>query len=130
MYDTYVQGIRWASDRIQESKHGGIVAFITNGGFIASNSADGLRKTLAREFDTIHCLNLRGDQRTAGEKSRQEGGKLFGSGSRAAVAILILVKKPGSRHAAGPRHSRFRRGRPSNQLRIAGSAPPPSTTTR
>lgn len=93
LHDTYIQGIRWASDRIQESKHGGIVAFITNGGFIASDSADGLRKTLAREFHTIYCLNLRGDQRTAGEKSRQEGGKLFGSGSRAAVAILILIKK-------------------------------------
>ena len=113
LYDTYIQGIRWASDRIHDSKHGGIVAFITNGGFIASDSADGLRKTLTREFDTIYCLNLRGDQRTAGEKSRQEGGKLFGSGSRAAVAILILVKKPGPVIAAqaaiqppGPRHSR------------------------
>ena len=103
LYDTYVQGIRWASDRIQESKHGGIVAFITNGGFIASDSADGLRKTLAGEFDTIYCLNLRGDQRTAGEKSRQEGGKLFGSGSRAAVAILILVKKPDPSTPALPR---------------------------
>ena len=115
LYDTYVQGIRWASDRIQESKHGGIVAFITNGGFTTSDSADGLRKTLAREFHQIYCLNLRGDQRTAGEKSRQEGGKLFGSGSRAAVAILILVKKPGPVIAAqaaiqplGPRHSRAR----------------------
>ena len=100
LYDTYVQAIRWASDRIQERADGGIVAFITNGGFIASGSADGLRKTLASEFHQIYCLNLRGDQRTAGEKSRQEGGKLFGSGSRASVSILILVKKPGKVESA------------------------------
>lgn len=95
LYDTYIQAIRWASDRVQASEKGGIVAFVTNGGFISSNSADGLRKTLTKEFHSIYCFDLRGDQRTAGEKSRQEGGKIFGSGSRASVAILLLVKKPG-----------------------------------
>ena len=95
LYDTYIQGIRWASDRIAESPDGGIVAFITNGGFINSEGGDGFRKAIADEFHTVYCYNLRGDQRTAGEKSRQEGGKLFGAGSRASVAILILVKKPG-----------------------------------
>ena len=39
-------------------------------------------------------LNLRGNQRTQGERSRREGGKIFGSGSRAPVAITILVKNP------------------------------------
>ena len=95
LYDTYIQGIRWASDRILDSADGGIIAFITNGGFIASTGGDGLRKTLLKEFHSIYCFNLRGDQRTAGEKSLQEGGKLFGSSSRASVALLILVKKPG-----------------------------------
>ncbi len=95
LYDTYVQAIRWASDQVQKSEKGGIVAFVTNGGFISSNSADGLRKTLAKEFHSVYCFDLRGDQRTAGEKSRQEGGKVFGGNSRASVAILLLVKKPG-----------------------------------
>ena len=95
LYDTYIQGIRWASDRIADSPDGGIVAFITNGGFINSDGGDGLRKTLVSEFHQIYCYNLRGDQRTSGEKSRQEAGKIFGSGSRAGVAILLLVKKPG-----------------------------------
>ncbi|MCZ1007673.1 hypothetical protein O1L68_14020 [Streptomyces lydicus] len=44
------------------------------------------------EFDAIYCYNLRGNQRTAGELSRKEGGKVFGSGSRSTVAVLILVK--------------------------------------
>ena len=95
LYDPYVRAIRLASDRIQSSEQGGIIAFVTNGGFIDSNAFDGFRKTLAQEFHAIYCLNLRGDQRTSGEKSRQEAGKIFGSGSRAGVAILILVKKPG-----------------------------------
>ena len=68
---------------------------MTNGGFIDSNAFDGFRKAVAEEFHAIYCFNLRGDQRTAGEKSKQEGGKIFGSGSRAGVAILLLVKKPG-----------------------------------
>ena len=95
LYDPYVRAIRHASDRVNASEKGGIVAFVTNGGFIDSNAFDGFRKALAEEFHAVYCYNLRGDQRTAGEQSRREGGKIFGSGSRASVAILILVKKPG-----------------------------------
>ena len=100
IYDPYVRAIRQASDRVQSNEKGGIVAFVTNGGFIHSNAFDGFRKALADEFHAIYCYNLRGDQRTSGEESRQEGGKIFGSGSRAQVAILILVKKPGKSEGA------------------------------
>ncbi len=37
----------------------------------------------------------RGNQRTSGELSRKEGGKIFGSGSRTPVTITLLVKKKG-----------------------------------
>ena len=94
LYDSYIRAIRWASNRIAASKHGGVICYVTNGGYIDSNTADGLRKTLADEFHAIYCLNLRGNQRTAGELSRKEGGKVFGQGSRSTVAILLLVKKP------------------------------------
>ncbi len=100
LYDPYVRAIRLASDRVQSSDNGGIVALVTNGGFIDSNAFDGFRKALAQEFHSVYCYSLRGDQRTAGEKSRQEGGKIFGSGSRAGVAILVLVKKPGKSEGA------------------------------
>ena len=89
LYDSYIRAIRWASDRIGDH---GVVGFVTNGSFVDSNSADGLRKCLESEFSTIYCFNLRGNQRTSGELSRREGGKVFGSGSRAPVAITILVK--------------------------------------
>lgn len=89
LYDSYIRAIRWASDRV---KGEGVVAYVSNGGYIDGNTYDGLRKSLADEFDAIYCYNLRGNQRTAGEQSRKEGGKIFGSGSRNTVAILILVK--------------------------------------
>ena len=96
LYDTYIQAIRMASDRVEDSKNGGVVAFVTNGGFIDGDAAAGLRKCLLKEFHKVYCLNLRGSQRgTAGDTSRREGGKLFGSGSRASVAVLMLVKKSG-----------------------------------
>ncbi|MGH8995136.1 MAG: type ISP restriction/modification enzyme, partial [Acidimicrobiales bacterium] len=91
LYDSYIRAIRWASDRVGER---GVVCFVTNGAFIDSGSADGLRKTLAEEFSAIWCINLRGNQRTQGEVSRKEGGKIFGQGSRTPVAITLLVKNP------------------------------------
>jgi predicted helicase len=93
LYDSYIRAIRWASDRIGDQ---GIVAYVSNGGYIDGNTADGLRQTLVAEFSSIYVYNLRGNQRTAGELSRREGGKVFGSGSRSTVAILLLVKRPGS----------------------------------
>ncbi|MBK1642936.1 damage-inducible protein, partial [Chromatium okenii] len=90
-YDSYIRAIRWASDRIGDS---GIIGFVTNAGWLESNSADGLRQCLAEEFSSIYIFHLRGNQRTAGELSRKEGGKIFGGGSRAPIAILLLVKNP------------------------------------
>ena len=52
----------------------------------------GLRACLADEFSHLYVFNLRGNQRTQGERSRQEGGKIFGSGSRTPVAIMVLVR--------------------------------------
>ena len=94
LYDSYVRAIRWASDRVR-SGNGGIVGFVTNSGFLDGKSFDGFRKTLAKEFHAIYVYDLRGNQRTSGETSRREGGKAFGSGSRAGVAVLLLVKRPG-----------------------------------
>ncbi len=91
LYDSYIRAIRWASDRIGDS---GVIGFVTNAGFLEANTADGLRKCLANEFSSIYVFHLRGNQRTSGELSRKEGGKIFGSGSRAPIAISILVKNP------------------------------------
>ncbi len=91
LYDSYIRAIRWASDRIGSS---GIIGFVTNAGWLEGTAMDGLRKCLADEFTSIHVLHLRGNQRTQGERSRQEGGKVFGAGSRAPVAVTLLVRNP------------------------------------
>jgi predicted helicase len=101
LYDSYIRAIRWATDRVNER---GVVAFVTNGSFIDANNMDGLRACLVDEFTSLYVFNLRGNQRTSGELSRQEGGKVFGSGSRTPVAITVMVKNPAK---SGPAALRY-----------------------
>ena len=91
LYDSYKLAIRWASDRIGEQ---GVVAFVTNGSWIDGNVDAGIRACLAEEFSSVYVLNLRGNARTSGELRRAEGDNAFGQGSRAPVAITILVRNP------------------------------------
>ena len=91
LYDSYVRSLRWASDRIGDE---GIIAFITNASFLRSNTASGIRACLEEEFNDIWCFDLRGHARMQGELRRKEGGNVFDSGSRAPVAIIILIKNP------------------------------------
>lgn len=91
LYDSYIRAIRWASDRIGDA---GVMAYVTNAGWVDSNATDGLRKCLVDEYSDLYVFHLRGNQRTKGELSRKEGGKIFGSGSRAPIAISVLVKNP------------------------------------
>ena len=93
LYDSYVKAFRWASDRIPQNE-GGIVAFISNGTWLDGNAQNGMRRCFEEEYTSIYVLNLRGNQRTSGELSRKEGGKIFGSGSRTPIAITFLVKNP------------------------------------
>ncbi len=90
-YDSYIKAFRWATDRLP--KEGGVIGFVTNGSWLDNNGLDGFRKSLEKEFSSIYVFNLRGNQRTSGELSRKEGGKIFGSGSRTPIAITILAKK-------------------------------------
>jgi predicted helicase len=92
LYDAYIKAFRWSTDRL-DTEGGGIIAFVSNGAWLDGNSTDGFRKTLEKEFSAIYIFNLRGNQRTSGELSRKEGGKIFGSGSRTPIAITLLVKK-------------------------------------
>lgn len=93
LYNSYIKAFRWSTDRLSK-EHGGIIAFVSNGDWIDGNSTDGFRKTIEEEFSAIYVFNLRGDQRTSGELSRKEGGKIFGSGSRNQISITLLMKKP------------------------------------
>lgn len=92
MYDSYIRAIRWASDRIGEC---GVIGFVTNAGFLETNSADGLRKSLQEEFSNIYVFHLRGGIRgKSGEVAKKEGGNVFDI--MVAPAISIMVKNPHS----------------------------------
>lgn len=97
LYDHYIRAFRWASDRLlKNGNDSGIICFVSNGGWLTSASGAGMRRCLVEEFNSIYVYNLRGNQRTQGEESRKEGGKIFDSGSRATIAITMLVKNPTS----------------------------------
>jgi predicted helicase len=102
LYDSYIRAIRWASDRIKDN---GVICYVTNGSFIDSNSADGLRKCLIEEFSSIYCFNLRGNANTQGEERRKEKGNVFGSGSKTPVAITLLIKN--KKHPGEPAKLRY-----------------------
>ena len=108
LYDSYIRSIRWASSRIGKS---GIIGFVTNASFIRSEVAAGIRACLKEEFTDVWVFDLRGNARTQGEMRKKEGGNVFGLGSRAPVAITILVRNPKKKKHAihycdiGDRHS-------------------------
>lgn len=58
LYDSYIRAFRWASDRISNA---GVMAFVTNAGWIDGNAADGLRKCLSEEFSDLYIFHLRGN---------------------------------------------------------------------
>lgn len=95
LYDSYIKAFRWASDRLGKK---GVIGFVSNGAFLDTRSASGLRSSLYREFNYLYFFNLRGNTRTSGETARKEGGQIFGSGSRTPITITILVKDGSNEH--------------------------------
>ena len=85
--DPYVKAIRWAADRISDE---GIVAFVSNNGFVDGVASDGMRKHLADDFDAIYILDLGGNVR--------KNPKLSGTthnvfGIQVGVSINFFVKR-------------------------------------
>ena len=98
MYDSYIKAFRYATDRLEDE---GIVAFITNSGWLDSNASAIFRKSLEQEFAEIYVLNLRGAIRSNmgnKEAAKREGGNIFGILTGVAITILIKGKmKQGNR---------------------------------
>ena len=85
LYDPYVKAIRWASDRIEDE---GVVAFVTNNGFLEGIAFDGMRKHLSDDFDAIYILDLGGNARKGLKVSNAN---VFGI--RVGVSINLFLKK-------------------------------------
>ena len=87
LYDPYVKAFSWASKRIGME---GVVAFVTNNGFLDGIAFDGMRKHLAEDFDAIYILDLSGNVR--------KNPKLSGTthnvfGIQVGVSINFFVKR-------------------------------------
>lgn len=91
LYDSYLRAFRWATDRIGDQ---GVVAFVSNGGWIDGNTGDGVRLSMAEDFTDLYVFNLRGNARTAGEQRQKEAGNVFRDGGRTTIAVMVGVKDP------------------------------------
>lgn len=90
-YNSYIRAFRWASDRL--SNEGGIIAFITNSGWLRANNMDGFRKCIEQEFSKIYVFDLKGAIRgKTKDEVKKEGQNIFDI--LTGVAITILVKNP------------------------------------
>jgi predicted helicase len=88
--DDYVKFIRFAEQHIDNDGKG-ILAFISNNGYLDNPTFRGMRASLLRSFDRIYILNLHGNsikQETAPDGSKDEN--VFDI--RIGVAIIIAIK--------------------------------------
>ncbi|MDP3071700.1 MAG: type ISP restriction/modification enzyme [Opitutaceae bacterium] len=84
--DPYIKALAWASDRIGDE---GIVALVTNNGYLEAINADGVRQHLAEDFDAIYIVDLNGNVR--------KNPKLSGTthnvfGIQVGVSIALFVR--------------------------------------
>jgi predicted helicase len=97
LQDDYVKFIRFGQCRIEQSG-GGILAFISNHGYLDNPTFRGMRQSLMQTFSEIYMLDLHGNAKkkeSAPDGSKDENVFDIMQG----VAIGIFVKHPGK---AGP----------------------------
>jgi len=89
-----VKFLRFAQWRIERTGHG-VLAFITNHGYLDNPTFRGMRQSLMRSFDEIYVLDLHGNSKK--KERAPEGGKdenVFDI--QQGVAIGLFVRKPGT----------------------------------
>ena len=100
--DDYVKFIRFAQWRIEQTGHG-ILAFVTNHGYLDNPTFRGMRQSLMQSFDALYLLDLHGNSKK--KERAPDGGKdenVFDI--QQGVAIGIFVRHPGK--ADAPRRAR------------------------
>ncbi|MGI4787344.1 MAG: type ISP restriction/modification enzyme [Janthinobacterium lividum] len=100
--DDYVKFIRFAQWRIEQTGYG-ILAFITNHGYLDNPTFRGMRQSLMTTFDDIYLLDLHGNSKK--KEVAPDGGKdenVFDI--QQGVAIGIFVKRPGAAEAGARLH--------------------------
>ncbi|MCX5832042.1 MAG: DNA methyltransferase [Deltaproteobacteria bacterium] len=103
LQDDYVKFIRFGQWRIEQSGQG-ILAFITNHGYLDNPTFRGMRQSLMQTFTDIYILNLHGNAKK--RETAPDGGKdenVFDI--QQGVAIGIFVKQPGKNGPANVYHA-------------------------
>ncbi len=94
LQNDYMKFLRFAQRKVDEAGEG-IVAMVTDHGYLDNPTFRGMRRSLLETFDEIHLLDLHGNGK---KKERAPGGandaNVFADVWQGA-AVAILVKKPG-----------------------------------
>ncbi|MDR3241389.1 MAG: DEAD/DEAH box helicase family protein [Lactobacillaceae bacterium] len=94
LQDSYIRAIRWSTDRIGDT---GVIAFITNNGYLDSPSLNGVRRVLTKEFNHIYIVDLKGAARgLSSESIKKQGKNVFDI--MTGVAVVVLVKDGSDKH--------------------------------
>jgi hypothetical protein len=104
--DDYVKFIRFAQWRIEQTGHG-VLAFISNHGYLDNPTFRGMRQSLMRTFDEVFLLDLHGNTKkkeTGPDGSKDENVFDIQQG----VAIGIFVRRPNGNGAGEYRNARVR----------------------
>jgi len=104
--DDYVKFIRFAQWRIERTGYG-ILAFITNHGYLDNPTFRGMRQSLMQSFDDIYVLDLHGNSKK--KEYSPDGTKdenVFDIQQGVAIGIFVKrQKKAGSSHLANVYHA-------------------------
>jgi len=102
--DDYVKFIRFAQWRIEQTGYG-VLAFVTNNGYLDNPTFRGMRRSLLASFDDIYILDLHGSSKK--KEQTPEGGKdenVFDIQQGVAIGIFVRraggAKKPTAIHHA------------------------------
>lgn len=100
--DDYVKFIRFAQWRIEQTGHG-ILAFVTNHGYLDNPTFMDMRRSLLRTFDELYILDLHGNSKK--KERAPDGGKdenVFDIQQGVAIGIFVRHENPkrGNEHLA------------------------------
>lgn len=101
--DDYVKFIRAGQWRIEKTGRG-VLAFVTNHGFLNNVTFRGMRQSLMQTFTDIYVLDLHGNSKKK-EKAPDGGADRNVFDIQQGVAIGIFVKEPGKKGPARVHHA-------------------------
>lgn len=119
LYDDYVKFIRFAQWRIEQTGHG-VLAFISNHGYLDNPTFRGMRQSLMNTFPEIYVLDLHGSSKRkelAADGSKDENVFDIQQG----VAIGVFVRRPpqGSMQETSIQYAEIRGLRKDKYIRLS-----------